>query len=364
MSLNRCNIKQVTTYKSIFSAYRCYLYSWLSVTMLLLVYITTGILFNELVMATEQCTEHQFNFPFYPGKSCEDIYNKNPESHQWPGYYWITDGLVKVYCGMTYTGSSCEDIYNNNPETGDKSGYYRINDTQWTYCDMAAISCLAGNTGVGGWIKIVNLNITAGDECPTGWRTRTISGVDVCTKTEGGNTTCDSTYFSTNGTSYHRVCGRARGYQKGNVRGFFGYQYANQTTIDDNYADCLSITYGMPRHHIWSYVAGRYDNLTHTQGNCPCAVGGGPAPPPFVGNNYYCESGAADTHDQFTYYLNDPLWDGSGCTTSNCCSNMTQPWFYYKLNKITTSDIEARLCSVFRLYIRGVAIDQLELYIQ
>ena len=41
-----------------------------------------------------------------------------------------------------------------------------INDTQWTYCDMAATSCLAGVGG--GCIQIVNFNITARDECPTG----------------------------------------------------------------------------------------------------------------------------------------------------------------------------------------------------
>ena len=131
-------------------------------------------------MATEQCTKHQFESSFYPGESCEDIYNKNPVSHQWPEYYWITDGLIRVYCGMTYTGSSCEDVYNNNLETGDKSGYYCINDNQWTYCDMATISCLAGDAGLGGWIQIVTLNIAAGDKCPTGWGTITISGVDVC----------------------------------------------------------------------------------------------------------------------------------------------------------------------------------------
>ena len=152
MSQCSCNINQVTANKNIFSIYHCYMYSWLSVTMLLLLYITTGILFKELVIATEQCTKHQFDSPFYPGKSCEDIYNINPDSHQWPGYYWITDGLIKVYCRMTYTGSSCEDLYKNNPETGDKSGYYCVNDA-WRYRIL-----LCAGVG-GGWTRIVNLNI-------------------------------------------------------------------------------------------------------------------------------------------------------------------------------------------------------------
>ena len=63
-------------------------------------------------MASEQCSNYQFKSPFYPGESCEDIYNMNPESRNIPAYYIITNGPSRVYCGMTYTGSSCEDIYN------------------------------------------------------------------------------------------------------------------------------------------------------------------------------------------------------------------------------------------------------------
>ena len=166
-------------------------------------------------MATEQCSEYQFKSPFYPGQSCQDIYNMNSESHDRSGYYWILDGPSRVYCGMTYTGSSCEDIYYNNPETANKSGYYRINNTQWTFCNVAEISGFIPTcTGVGGgWRRIVHINISAGGDCPSGWRKDTYSGVSFCRVK--GDRGCSSTNFSTNGTSYHRVCGRARGYQKG-----------------------------------------------------------------------------------------------------------------------------------------------------
>ena len=126
-------------------------------------YIVTMIFTKELVIATDQCTKYRFKSPFFPGVSCEDIYNKNPESHDRSGYYWITDGPSRAYCGMNYTGSSCEDIYNNNPETGDNSGYYRINESQWTYCNMTAIvtngDFISTCAGVGGgWRRIVNIN--------------------------------------------------------------------------------------------------------------------------------------------------------------------------------------------------------------
>ena len=337
--------------------------------MMLLVYfaITLISLCNCMVMATEseECTKYRFPSPFYPGYSCEDIYNKNPESHTRSGYYWILDGPSKVFCGMNFTGSSCEDIYRNNPKASDKSGYYRINNTQWAYCNMTAITIAVGIliptcAGVGGgWKKIVNIDISAGDDCPSGWRNDTNSGINFCRMVSDLH--CDSVYFSTNGTSYQRVCGRARGYQKGNADGFYGYH--NGHTIDGPYAECLSITYGSPRRHIWTYAVGNRDSERNPY-NCPCAVGGGLSSPPFVGTNYYCESGAADTAPSEAYFVNDPLWDGSGCITSNCCDNAMQPWFYRELNESTSSDIEARLCSWDVFFYEAVLIDQLELYVQ
>ena len=338
--------------------------------MLVVYYITTMILTKELVIATDQCSVYRFKSPFYPGESCEDIYNNNPESHERSGYYWITYGPSKVFCGMTYTGSSCLNIYNGNPETVDKSGYYRINGTQWTYCNMTEIAIIVGDfiptcAGVGGgWIRIAHINISAGDDCPSGWRKDTNSGVSFCRVVSDSSAGCSSAYFSTNGTSYQRVCGRARGYQKGQTLAFHPYYVHGQTTIDGFYADGLLITYGNPRHHIWTYAVGYYDDLTYTS-NCPCAVGGGQAPPPFVGTNYYCESGTINTSSTSDYYFNDPLWDGFDCYRStDCCANPTLPWFYRELNESTTSDIEARLCYRTGFFQGSPLIDQLGLYIQ
>ena len=149
--------------------------------MLSVIFITV-ILSKELVMSTEQCSKYQFKSPFYPGESCEDLFNMNPESHEWSGYYWILDGPRKVFCGMTYIGSSCEDIYNNNPETGDKSGYYRINNNGWTFCNMTEVAARVAGSYVstcagmgGGWRNIVNIDISAGDDCPSGWLKNTYS---------------------------------------------------------------------------------------------------------------------------------------------------------------------------------------------
>ena len=182
----------------------------MSVMMLVVYYIITVILTKELVMATDQCEEYEFQSPFYPGRSCKVIYNMNPESNDRSGYYWITDGPSKVFCGMTYTGSSCDDIYYNNPEIRDKSGYYRINDNNWTYCNMTAIAIAAVDfistcAGVGGgWRRVTHVDITAGDSCPGGWRRATVSSVSFCQKSFDG-TGCSSAIFPITNIHYQKV---------------------------------------------------------------------------------------------------------------------------------------------------------------
>ena len=147
---------------------------------------------------------------------------------------------------MTYTGSSCEDIYYNNPETGDKSGYYRIND-KWTYCNIEEVNfairlafitiyisprvctCTTITTAtiistmlpsclpwcLRGWKRIVNINIGAGDDCPSGWRneTYTFSGDSYCRVSSDDYHMHTSDNFSTNRTK--EMYGRVREYEKG-----------------------------------------------------------------------------------------------------------------------------------------------------
>ena len=303
---------------------------------------------------------------FLPGISCESIYNRNKGSHNSPGYYWTTS---RVYCGMIYTGSSCENIYNNFPETQNRSGYYRMkenNKYQWTYCNMSTIQgsgdFISTCAGVGGgWRRIVNINISAGDDCPGEWRKATQSGVSFCRVASDDTYTCSSANFSTNGISYQRVCGRARGYQKGTPGALYGLQPYYDRTIDEDYVSGLSITYSSnPRQHIWTFASGRGERNSN-RWNCPCS--GGYNLTSFVGNNYYCESGSVDVPSSSTYYFNDTLWDGAGCV-DNCCDDATQPWFYRQLNQTTQVDIEARICAAGTFKARSTLIDHLELYVQ
>ena len=269
---------------------------------------------------------------------------------------------------MNYTGSSCVNIYYNNPETGDKSGYYRINDTQWTYCNMTAITAngdfISTCAGVGGgWRRIVNINISAGDDCPGEWRKATQSGVSFCRVAGDNRYTCSSANFSTNGISYQRVCGRARGYQKGDTFAFYGANRYSTRSINEDYVSGLSITYsGNPRQHIWTFASGRGEKLDSAF-SCPCTTTAAFSPPSYVGSNYYCESASWYAYNYDLHYFNDTLWDGAGCI-DNCCDDTTQPWFYRQLNQTTQDDIEARICAFGPFILRSTLIDQLELYIQ
>ena len=302
---------------------------------------------------------------FLPGQSCKSIYN-NGESHEWSGCYWITSD--RLYCGMNYTGSSCEHIYYNNPENDDKSGYYHINESQWMYCNMTAITAnddfITTCAGVGGgWRRIANINISTGDDCPGQWRIATQSGVNFCRVASDDFDTCSSANFTTNGISYQRVCGRARGYQKGDTIAFYGSPRILGKTIDVAYASGLSITHSSnPRQHIWTFATGRSERL-NSRYSCPCYFIAALDPPSYVGSHYYCESASTYQSDWDGYYFNDTLWDGAGCEDT-CCDDTTQPWFYCQLNQTTQDDIEARICVHGRFSIRSTLIDQLELYIQ
>lgn len=68
-------------------------------------------------------------------------------------------------------------------------------------------------------------------------------------------------------------------------------------------------------------------------------------PPPFVGENYFCEAGRASGWPGYVF-VNQPLWDGEGCSAgSTCCEFNDPPYFTRQLQGSTTDDIEFQICS-------------------
>ena len=62
------------------------------------------------------------------------------------------------------------------------------------------------------------------------------------------------------------------------------------TTIDGAYACGVSVTHGTPRKHIWTFVAGITEGNPGSTNVCPCDATSTIRIPPFVGNDYFCES--------------------------------------------------------------------------
>ena len=84
-----------------------------------------------------------------------------------------------------------------------------------------------------------------------------------------------------------------------------------------------------------------------------------------MGNDYYCESGNVETQDAISYYLSDPLWDGSGCGNGNgCCAQIGIPWFYRKLQITMIENFEIRICkNGGSANDEDIAVENLELFV-
>ncbi len=217
----------------------------------------------------------------------------------------------------------------------------------------------------------------SGTTCPGGFveRTTISNGIRTCgsdiitLEDERQTTPCQSMFFANfdSNYEYEKVCGQIRGYQYGIPDAFDSYHgYSFINSIDDEYLDGFSITHSSnPRNHIWSYVAGAITGTGTRTYTCPCNTGNTYQSPPFIDNDYYCESGT-DSPSKGTFFP-DVLWDGQECATSeiDCCTvSPNLPWFNKTLDAMTSDAIEMRACQNFGLANEGVFFDMIELYIK
>ena len=218
-----------------------------------------------------------------------------------------------------------------------------------------------------GWRRVVFLNMTDSNHvCPAGLNLTTYSK-RTCGRADSGRRSCSSTTFSVGGSQYNRVCGRALAYRFGYNYAFMGYHSSRQgKVVDGQYVDGLSLTHGASgsRQHIWTFASGLYTgNSGRSFDRCPCDNGNTFLSPPFVGNDYFCES--VTPSSAFVRYPNAPLWDGQVCEGGGtCCKFNNPPWFTKNLANSTTEDIELRLCLWEDQRYGNIALEQLELYVQ
>ena len=203
--------------------------------------------------------------------------------------------------------------------------------------------------------------------CPSGWQ---LTGYSkrTCGRVSTGSNSCDSATFPVSGGEYTRVCGRIKAYQWGGTLAFRNYHRRYRTTIDGGYVDGVSVTHGSPRQHIWTFAAGLTEGDPTLIISCPCDTSIDIRVPPFVGEDYFCESGINDQWGPryyHTFHSTDTLWDGEDCLpSSTCCSQHNPPYFIKQLPTPTTDDIEARVCLHWASTSADIAVELVELYVQ
>ncbi len=221
-----------------------------------------------------------------------------------------------------------------------------------------------GNGGIGsyvcggtsGWARVAYLSMTnSSHQCPGDMEEVTLSGKRLCGRSSNADRSCVSANISANSLQYSQVCGRITGYQYGEVHAFYLYRdpttYPEAQSIDSYYVDGVSVTHGPPgsREHVWTFATGYNERLTHTA-VCPCAPNALSTivVPPFVGQDYFYESGVSGW-PTYRLYSEDPLWDGDGCTVAGntCCEFNNPPYFTKHLTNSTNNDLEIRACGYY-----------------
>ena len=227
-----------------------------------------------------------------------------------------------------------------------------------------------GACGCGGpgWRRVAYLNMSDPTQtCPPVWELITTPRRSCARPSNAPRQSCYSAMFPTQGIQYSHVCGRIIGYQVGQP-GAFILNADYPQTIDGPYVDGVSLTYGNPRQHIWTFANAIDEYPIHYKHKCPCTNATEQRTitiPSYIGNDYFCETGVPpdQQYNISVFYADDPLWDSQGCgPTSTCCTFNNPPWFCKQLPQSTNADLEVRLCSAGRAFYENTPIELIEIY--
>lgn len=257
--------------------------------------------------------------------------------------------------------NNCSDVLKLLPTA--ESGYYNITldngNLMEVYCDMEGTNC----GGEGGWMRIADIDMTTpGTNCPEGLYMYDLTGIPhpVCSYLHVSGGHCDSTIFPTHNIKYSSVCGRVRGYQHGGLDGIYDNNVGSNS-IESFYVDGVSITYGSPRQHVWTFIGGQGEDDAFWE-DCPCNTGSSETVLSFVGDDYYCESGFGAMSVPYS----DPLWDGQQCNNleAPCCTSSNLPYFKKDFDESISDDIEFRICGSEGYPDEATPVDIIELYVR
>ena len=224
---------------------------------------------------------------------------------------------------------------------------------------------LSANLGCGGygWRKIAYLNMSDPDQtCPGQWRLYEQDTIRACGRQESTTASCDSVQFSSNGNVYTEVCGRITGYQHASPDHFpIFISLTPGNEINQPYIDGVSITYGNPRKHIWSFFGVVWGYLCCVDDHTNYIEDLN-----FVGTSSFCDTGNPDDDDWLNVFFSEhPLWDGNAnCPESTCCDLHSGPWFHTTLTAPTFSDLEIRICGDESTVNEDTPLELIEIYVK
>ena len=247
-----------------------------------------------------------------------------------------------------------------------RQGIDSLIDSVLSTIEIGRRTCGCGGPG---WRRAAYLNMSDPTQtCPPAWELITTPKRFCARPSSAGSYSCYSTMFPTQGIQYSQVCGRITGYQVGHPEAFVDGVFG--PTINERYVDGVSLTYGSPRQHIWTFANALDERTTIYVSICPCtnvSEQRTPNIPPYIGNDYFCETGVppGQRSTNTFFYADDPLWDGQGCgPTSTCCAFNNPPWFCKQLSQSTNADLEVRLCSRGAAFAENTPVELIEIYVK
>ena len=184
------------------------------------------------------------------------------------------------------------------------------------YCEMTRP--FGGNTS--GWMRIAKLDV---NNCLQGFNTTVHYPVKTCIRSES-SAGCTEIRYSTHNVRYSNISGAVKAIGLRRMKGF------RNDNLGTNYLDGVSVSSN--NEHIWSFAGG-----------CSCGDNINPNKPEFVGDDYICSANAR-------------LWRFQQCGSDSS-------WFF-KMLPPTTADITVRVCRDQGSSYEGIALTELELYVQ
>ena len=226
-------------------------------------------------------------------------------------------------------------------------GLYRIKSSNSSF-DIVNCTFHSCNRVKGYWRRVAYMNTSDNNfaECPPGMIREKHT---VSCKYKYFNPGCTSVRYETGTTPYSRICGKVHARYSGSPDAFqsFGGARNESTTLEENYLDGVSLTYGAnPRTHIWSFAV----SVNLRSGGCAIC---NQERPRFIGMDFSCELVMPCPTNNVCNF--DTLWNGGQCVGEDS--------FYKELSLPTIQDIELRLCRGQNRHDEDILITFVELFV-